>query len=237
LGNHHFVGQERDWNITARMHMRRSFGRRYATVGFGLFVLVALTVPALARDSRNDVDLPPASQISESERAAIFQQIKAFASVPVSIRDAIAIVEKSVPGNRVSDISFDGPADNLVYKIKAYHGDEIWNGAVDASTGKMIGAGSVVPVSNREVADQLKLDDFGAAGLRLSDAVDIAEKTTSGKAVSAGLGQVEGEASLLVVVVADGSLKEVSLTSDPGKNQIAKSAVDTPRRRLIHRAR
>ena len=90
---------------------------------------------------------------------------------------------------------------------------------IDASTGKVVGNGMVTPVSSLEVNEKLKLDNSGTAGLALLDAVEIAEKSTAGKAVSAGLGEADGKLSFLVVVVADGSLKEVSIAADQEKNR------------------
>jgi uncharacterized membrane protein YkoI len=115
--------------------MKRSFLVGFAATSFCLVLLVALPISALARESSDIPGVPAAPEYSESEKAAIFQEIKVFAHVPVSIHDAIAIAEKRTPGTRVVDVSFDGQADNLVYKIKAYHGNETWNGTIDASTG------------------------------------------------------------------------------------------------------
>jgi uncharacterized membrane protein YkoI len=218
--------------------MKHSFLVGSAATSFCLGLLLALPICALARESSELPVSPAAREYSESERAAISEEIKAFANVPVSIRDAIAIAEKRIAGTRVVDVSFDGRADNLVYKIKAHLGDKTWNGTIDASTGKIMGDGIVAPVSSLDAKDKTELDDFTASGVFLSDAVKIAEQSTAGRAVSAGLGEADGALSFLVVVVADGSLKEVSIAADQEANRIDKLTVGrTKKRRLDHNAR
>ena len=83
----------------------------------------------------------------------------------------------------------------------------------------------VTPVSSLDVNDKPEFENLGIAGLHLSDAVEIAEKSTAGKAVSAGLGEATGKLSFLVVVIADGSLKEVSIAADQEQNRIAQPTV------------
>jgi hypothetical protein len=78
--------------------MKRSFLVGFAATSFCLALSVALPISALARVSSEIPDLPAAPAYSESETAAILQEIKVFAHVPVSIREAITIAEKSTPG-------------------------------------------------------------------------------------------------------------------------------------------
>jgi uncharacterized membrane protein YkoI len=206
--------------------MKRAFliGSAAAFYCLGL-VAILLPISALARESSDtQISLPP-REFSNSETAAIFQEMKVFANVPVSIRDAIAVAEKRSVGAKVVDVSFDGQVDRLAYKIKAYQDGQIWDGAIDASTGKIIGDGILTPVSNLDVKDQVELDGFRIAGIDLSDAAEIAEKYAAGKAVSAGLEQVDGKLVFLVVVVTDNSLKEVSI--DPSQRQ------NRPRRPIV----
>jgi uncharacterized membrane protein YkoI len=200
--------------------MKRSFLIGFAAASFCLALSVALPISALARVSSETPGLPAAPAYSESETAAILQEIMVFARVPVFIREAITIAKKSTPGIRVIDVSFDGREDNLVYKIKAYRANETWNGTIDASTGKVVGDGTLTPVSSMDVNDKAALDASGTARLDLLDAVKIAEKSTAGKAVSAGLGKTDGKLSFMVVVIADGSLKEVSMAADREQNRI-----------------
>jgi uncharacterized membrane protein YkoI len=215
--------------------MKRSILVGSVLTGFCLTLLAALPIQALALQSEHATGSPATPEYSEAEQAAIREEIKVFANVPVSIHDAIATAERHTPGAKVIDVSFDGRAGNLVYKIKAYHGNETWSGTIDAWTGKIMEGGVVVPVSSLDVKNKLELDDFRIAGVYLSDAVGIAEKSIAGKAVSAGLGEADGKLLFLVVVVTDGFLKEVSITPNREQNRINKSDVGRKTKSLDHK--
>jgi uncharacterized membrane protein YkoI len=109
----------------------------------------------------------------------------------------------------------------LAYRVKAYRHDEVWQGTVDATTGKIVGEEIVTPVSTLNAKDRIELAGFRAARIDLSDVVPIAEEYGDGKAVSAGLEEENGRLVFLVVLVADGTLKQISV--DP--NQKTKSTV------------
>jgi uncharacterized membrane protein YkoI len=109
----------------------------------------------------------------------------------------------------------------LAYRVKTYRHDEVWQGTVDATTGKIVGEEIVTPVSTLNAKDRIELAGFRAARTDLSDVVPIAEEYGDGKAVSAGLEEENGRLVFLVVLVADGTLKQISV--DP--NQKTKSTV------------
>jgi uncharacterized membrane protein YkoI len=79
-----------------------------------------------------------------------------------------------------------------------------------------------MPVSTLDVKDKTKLVGFSTAGIDLSDVVPIAEAYGSGKAVSAGLEEENGKLVFLVVVVTDGSLKQISV--DPSEQNRLRNA-------------
>ena len=114
------------------------FARKFADKKFAeLSILLALSivpVSALARESSDTTKPTPAQQLSESDRAAIFQEIKVFSNVRISVPDVIAIAEKRAVGAKAVDVSFDGQADRLAYRVKTYQHDEIWEGTIDATT-------------------------------------------------------------------------------------------------------
>ena len=182
-----------------------------------LLLLVLSTIPtfALARASSEPVNPTSAKQFSEAEMAAILQEIKVFANAQISVRDAIEIAEKRATGAKAVDVSFDGQADRLAYRVKAYRHDQIWEGTVDATTGKIVGEEIVMPASTLSAKDRIELAGLRAARIDLSDVVPIAEEYGDGKAVSAGLEEANGRLVFLVVLVADGSLKQISV--DPVK--------------------
>jgi uncharacterized membrane protein YkoI len=190
--------------------------RRFIELSILLFLL-GIPMSALARQT-SDTQMPALTEkFMASERAAISTEIKVFSNVQISVRDAIAIAEKRTPGGKVVDVSFDGRADRPAYRVKAHWHNEIWDGVIDASTGMIVGDGKLISVSTLDVKDRNELARFRAAGIDLSDATEIAERYESGKAVSAGLEEENGKLIFLVVVVSDGSLKEISLDPNEGR--------------------
>jgi uncharacterized membrane protein YkoI len=159
-----------------------------------------------------DTSVPEsAREFSQSENADIVKGTKAFANVRVPIRRAIAIAESRAAGAKIVDIGFDEESDQVAYKVKTYQNNEIWTGTINASTGEIIGEGVATPVGSLEGKEKAELANFRLSGMGLSEAIEIAEEYGVGSAVSAGLEQQNGKPIFVVVVVADGILKEVSV--------------------------
>jgi uncharacterized membrane protein YkoI len=191
-----------------------------------LLAMALSTIPmsVLAREF-SDTTKSLAQQLSEKDRFAIFQEIKVFANVQISVREVIAIVEKRAVGAKVVHVSFDGQADRLSYRVKTYQQDEISDVTIDASTGKTIGDAIVTPVSALDVKDKIELAGFGTAVIDLSDVVSIAESYGTGKAVSVGLDEENGKLIFLVVVVTDGSLRQISVDPNETPSPIRKASI------------
>jgi uncharacterized membrane protein YkoI len=179
-----------------------------------LLILSILPMSTRARESNGTTTPTPAQDFNESERAAVLQEIRIFANAQLSVRDVIKIAEARASGAKVVDVSFDGRADRLAYRVKAYLNDEISTVTIDASTGKTIGDAVVTPVSALDVKDKIELAGFSTAVIDLSDVVSVAESYGSGKAVSVGLDEENGKLIFLVVLVTDGSLRQISVNPD-----------------------
>jgi uncharacterized membrane protein YkoI len=184
--------------------------------------LSVLPMPTLAHESDGAATPATAQDFSESERTAIFHEIKVFANARISVRDAIKIAEGRASGGKVVDVSFDGGGGRLAYNVKTYLKEEISAVTIDASTGKTIGEAFVTPVSALDARDRIELAGFSTAVIDLSDVVPIAEAYGSGKAVSVGLDEEDGKVIFLVVVVTDGSLKQLSV--DPNEQSGLRNA-------------
>ncbi len=183
-----------------------------ATIFAGLLVSAALAltpIHAFATASSATSVAASANETPNSGGAAVLKEMEVFANVQVSVRDAIVAAETQNSGAKVVDISFDGGSDRISYRVKTFRHNEIWTGAVDASTGGIIGEGVVTPVAKLDFKDKAELADFKSSGINLSEAVEIAEEYGAGTAVSAGLEKKDGRTVFAVVVVADGSLREV----------------------------
>ena len=173
-------------------------------------MLAIAPVSAFGRESA-DLAPPSATPSSESESEALLHEIKAFTYARISARRAIAIAERRGAGAKVVDLSFDGSTSHPAYGVKVLQNGELWEGTIDASTGVAVATGSTTPVSRLGEEKQTTLAAFSAAGIGLSETIAIAEQYGSGKAVSAGLQHDGAKLVLLVVVLSEGSLKEISV--------------------------
>jgi len=187
------------------------FARLFVSLTLSLiFSLILATAPGSAF-GRASADPAPLPQFNESESGSILREIKVFALARISARRAIAIAERRGAGAKVVDLSFDGSTPHPAYGVKVLLKGELWEGTIDASTGVPVGIGSTTPVSRLGEENRATLAAFSAAGIDLSETIAIAEQHGSGKAVSAGLQHDGAKLILLVVVVSEGSLKEVAV--------------------------
>lgn len=175
------------------------------------FVLAVVPISAFARQF-GDTSVPETAQeFSHLEGAGIFKRTKVFANARVTLWRAMAIAETRAAGAKIVDIGFDGESDQGAYKVKTYQHNELWTGTIDASTGEIIGEGVVTPVASLKGKEKAELANFRASGMDLSEAMASAEEYGVGSAVSAGLEEQDGKPIFVVLVVADGALKEVSV--------------------------
>ncbi len=200
-------------------------------VGKSAKLLVSLILPLMlamapvAVFGRESADLapPPAPPSSESEGEALLREIEAFTYAQISARAAIAIAERLGAGARVVDLGFDGAGPHPAYRVKVLLNGELWESAIDASTGMAVRTGTATPVSRLREDNQTLLAAFSAAGIGLSETIAIAEQIGSGKAVSAGLQYNGAKLVLLVVVVSEGSLKEISVEPPESRRRQGKT--------------
>jgi uncharacterized membrane protein YkoI len=146
------------------------------------------------------------------------KEIKAFEAAKVSLAEAIGIAAKRYRDARVVEVSFNSEAGQLAYKVKTYQENNVWEGAIDAWTGQIIGEGTTTPVSKLDEEDQLELAGLLKASLDLSAATALAEEKASGKAISAGLEETNGRIVYEVMIVKDGATTKIVV--DPRNGQI-----------------
>jgi uncharacterized membrane protein YkoI len=176
-----------------------------------LLVLAVVPISVFARQFGDTSGPKSAQEFRQSENAGTSKGDKAFVNVRVTIQRAIAIAETRSAGAKIVDIGFDDESDQVAYKVKTYQHNEIWTGTIDASTGEIIGEGVVTAIASLEGKEKAELVSFRASRMDLSEAIAIAEEFGIGSAVSAGLEERNGKPIFVVVVVADGTLKEVSV--------------------------
>jgi uncharacterized membrane protein YkoI len=144
--------------------------------------------------------------------------IKSFEKAKVSLAEAISIAAKKHKDAKVVDVSFDSEAGQLAYKVKTYQDNNVWEGAVDAWTGEIIGEGMTTPVSKLDEEDKLELAGLLKASIDLSKATAVAEEKGSGKAISAGLEETSGRVVYEVTIVNRGGTTKFVV--DPTSGQI-----------------
>lgn len=197
--------------------------RRAITGGHGFvkllipLILAMAPIPAFGHGFADLAAKPSVAPFDASGSAAILQEIKVFANARISARRAIAIAERRGAGARVVDLSFDGTSPRLAYRVKVLLKGELWEGMIDASTGMPVGDGATTPASQLDEETKAALAAFSAARIDISEAIAIAEQYGSGNAVSVGLQHDGAKLVVLVVVVSEGSLKEISI--EPGERR------------------
>ncbi|TFV70441.1 peptidase [Bradyrhizobium frederickii] len=164
--------------------------------------VTAATPTALHRDTDGD---------AEAERQAVSREIERFRSSSVSISQAMAIAEARHAGATTADVSFDGGSGVAVYRVKTLQNDRIWRHTINAATGELVGGEAALPLAELDHDDRNNLAALGAIRHRLADAVRVAERAASGKAISGGLVRERGRLSFAIVVISGDDLKEVIL--------------------------
>ena len=179
-------------------------------------VLVAIILPAPV-DATASSTGEPASLRNEagdgaaSDQQAVSRELALFRGSAVSLSQALAIAEALHAGATTADVSFDGASDAPVYRVKTLHNDRIWQHAIDATTGKVVGGEAALPLKEVDAEDRSNLVALKTIRHRLADAVLVAEHAASGKAISGGLIRERGRLSFAIVVMSGGDLKEVIL--------------------------
>jgi uncharacterized membrane protein YkoI len=232
----------------SRFDVRRARKRRYvpgaarsktitvaAEIFIELCVWLVLAVVSTSVFARELGVTPPESAqgFGQSQNASTIDGTRAVAGARVSVQRAIAIAESRAAGAKIVDIGFDDQSDRVAYKVKTYQNNEIWAGTIDASTGEIIGGGIVTPVARLAEREKNELANFKVAAMDLSQAIAIAEKYGGGSVLSAGLEEQHGKPIFVVVVVADGALKEVSVEMLRSCRDNNRAARKDPRRSSI----
>lgn len=148
---------------------------------------------------------------AEADRQAVSREIERFRSSSISISQAMAIAEGRHAGATTADVSFDGGSGIPVYRVKTLHNDRIWRHTINASTGELVGGEAALPLAELDHEDRDNLAALGAIRHRLADAVRVAERAASGKAISGGLVRERGRLNFAIVVISGDDLKEVIL--------------------------
>src|SRR5258708_37043969 len=132
--------------------------------------------------------------------------MQSFEKAKITLAEAIQIAAQSHKDAKVVDVSFDSRAGQLAYKVKTYQDNNVWEGAVDAWTGQIIGDGTTTPVSKLDEEDQLELAGLQKASIDLAAATALAEEKGSGKAINAELEETNGRIVYEITIVNNGAI-------------------------------
>lgn len=183
------------------------FAIRFTTA---LTAAVLLFCPASAavsdRGHEPTVQPPPATSTDEPTGSVTIAR--------GSGADLIRMVEKKLPGVRVFDLNLTDEGSVPWFEVKSYKGDQVWSTMIDVATRRIVRSSEAKPASVLDAETLRDLGDFRRIKMKLSEAVVIAEQLSGGRAISAGLHRGDNKLVFVVVVVADGALKEVTVEPD-----------------------
>ena len=179
-------------------------------------VLMAIILPAPVYAIASPTGEPAAlgyeaEDGAESYRQAVSRELELFRGAAVSMSQAMAIAEALHAGATTADVSFDGTSGSPVYRVKTLHNDRIWQHAIDATTGEIVGGEAALPLKELDAGDRSNLSALKAIRHRLTDAVRVAEQAADGKAISGGLIRQRSRLNFAIVVMSGSDLKEVIL--------------------------
>ena len=179
-------------------------------------VLVAIILPAPIHANASSTGESAslrneAGDDAASDQQAVSRELALFRGSAVSLSQAMAIAEALHAGATTADVSFDGASDAPVFRVKTLHNDRIWQHAIDATTGKVVGGEAALPLKEVDAEDRSNLAKLKTIRYGLADAVRVAEQAASGKAISGGLIRQRGRLNFAIVVMSGSDLKEVIL--------------------------
>ena len=148
---------------------------------------------------------------NEINNADLIRELELFRAAKISMREALVAARRLHNGSRVIDISFDAASGVPLYRVKTSQGNHIWEDAIDGNTGEPSGGTIESLISDLKGQDRTNIIALNAVRQEMMDAIRVAEKSASGKAISGGLINEDGRLNFLIVVVSGSDLKQVIL--------------------------
>jgi len=179
-----------------------------------LIVSMMTLIVSLAHADASQASAMKASQ-DQVERAPsddrYARELNSFRGATVSLLDAIQTVSKLRVGAKIVDASFDGTEEPARYHIKLLDQQRLWDHAVDAIHGRLLGDPTYISTMELGAQDRRLLAALGLVRQTMAEAVMVAERNTSGRAISAGLVEESGALNFSVVIATGNDLKQVLL--------------------------
>jgi uncharacterized membrane protein YkoI len=180
----------------------------------GILLLSLALVPRAAMAELNDGSVSSTGQSAPIHHGASAESdqrfLAAFRDAHLPLIKAIAIAERLHAGSRVAAISFN-TSDNPSYRVRTVKNKEIWENVIDVRTGRTAGPETARSLNELDMEERDNINAWRLVKQELSDAVAIAEKAATGKAISGGLMKEGDRLNFVVVVLSDDHVKEVFL--------------------------
>ena len=179
-----------------------------------MLLLSAALAPAVAKADLAETSPPTRGRSGAADidrgQEADRRLFAVFRATQLSLGQAMEIAEKLHDGSRTADISFE-MSGSPTYRVRTVKNDRIWENVIDANTGH---------VADKEIASSFKeldRDDFGniiawrSVRQELADAVRVAERAATGRALGGGLLKEDNHLNFVVLVLSGDRLREVTL--------------------------
>lgn len=198
------------------MIVPRSSGWLIAAIGLLLASPACADAPLVIPVEAPDVD-------KADGVGSVASEIARFNAISLPIQDALVAALALHPGARVIDASFDGRETLAVFRVRTLRGDLIYEDAMDASSGKLVGKTGESSARELNAEDLRILAAFGNVRQEMMDAILVAERNTKGRTISGGLKRLEGRLNFVIVTVAGNDLKQVVLEPPLARNNARKT--------------
>jgi len=216
--SHDFISREgRAWIAAGRKRRLQHEGRWLmpngmilAMVALGLTMLTPSDVAAHGAFTASLQD-EPRGDGSGIDRRIIERELGLFRSAQISLRRAMEIAEALHSSSRTMDISLDGGTDASVFRVRTAKDSLIWENTIDAQSGTVRGDEITSAVQDLHANDRVDLAAFRSIRQSMSDAVFIAEVSTSGRAIGGSLTHKNGRLNFVIIVLSGDDLKRVVL--------------------------
>ena len=198
--------------MTLAIDFSRAVTIRRVLAGLLLVASILASYQATAALKTESGGAPSQSGAAQQERneGSDERLLAQFRAAPMSLTQAIAVAERLHLGSRTAAVTFE-ISDRPGYRVRTVKNEKIWENVVDVITGRTIGLETLLSMSDLEVDERDNIMALKSVGQELSEAIAIAEKAASGKAISGGLVKERDHVNFVVLILSEDLLKEVSL--------------------------
>ena len=141
----------------------------------------------------------------------------ALSEAKVSMSQAIHTAQRHSHGKALF-ARFELRHGNPYYLIRTYQHGQVWDGLVNADTGRIAGKGMMVPESKLDPAQMKEVHDLSSAHTSLTEAVARAQRHEGGRVLQAALTEnADGQVGYDLQVVHDGKIRTAMINPQSGK--------------------